>query len=79
MTFVAPTGEAQLAARPAELVHHRLEGEPDREARAAAHEEQQKADCDDRSDGDAYCIVGLLRYGGSRWTSAITSSVSMQG
>ena len=35
--------EAELAARPAELVDHRLECEPDREAGAAADEQDQKA------------------------------------
>ena len=40
---VGADGQAQLAARPAELVDHRLEGEPDRKARAAANEEDEKA------------------------------------
>ncbi len=40
---VEPDRKAELAARPAELVDHRLEGEPDCEARAPADQQHQKA------------------------------------
>ena len=41
---VEPDREPELAARPAELVDHRLEGEPDREARPAADQQHEEAE-----------------------------------
>src|SRR5262249_42810824 len=44
-------GEAKLAAHPAQLVDHRLEGKPDGKARAPADEQHGEADRDDQRYG----------------------------